>query len=114
MLKLFSKEKALYLVDNPTKLGFSWWFFFAGIAGGYWIHIHYGDSEFIIMFIEKYVFITSSLIFLLLQKWVAKLVRSAAIPKDSAMLYWVLPFGYNFTFFATLWITHMFFGFAAL
>ena len=114
MLRLFSKEKALYLVDNPTKLGFSWWFFFAGIAAGYLIHKHYGDSRFTIMIVEKYGFIVASLVFAIPRRLVDKRVRSGAIARDSALLYWVLPAGYVFVFLSTLWIAHMFFGFAAL
>jgi len=114
MLKLFSKEKALYLVDNPTKVGFSWWFFFTAIATGCWIHKQYGDSEFIIMVVEKYGFLAVCLIFGLTRNWVAKRVRNLLISRDSLLLYLIPPAGYVITFFATLWITHMFFGFAAL
>ena len=114
MLRLFSKEKALYLVDNPTKLGFSWWFLFAGIAAGYLIHKHYGDNRFTIMVVEKYGFMAVSLVFFILRRLVDKRVRSGAIARDSSMLYCVLPAGYVFVFFLTLWITHAFFGFSAL
>lgn len=114
MLKLFSKEKALYLVDNPTKVGFSWWFFFAGIATGYWLHKQYGDSEFIIMVIEKYTFMAVSLTFFIPRRLIDKRVKSGVIARDSNLLYWVLPAGYSFIFFSTLWFTHMFFGFASL
>ena len=105
---LFSKERALYLVDNPTKVGFSWWFFFAGIAAGYWMHKNYGDSEFIILFVEKYIVITFNLIFWLPRRWVDKRVRSGVIARDSALLYLVLPAGYVFTFLAVMWFSHMF------
>lgn len=97
-------------MDNPTKVGFSWWFFFAGIAGGYWMHKHYGDSEFIIMVVEKYALIGIFLIFTLPRKWVEKRVKGELIARDSALLYWVLPAGYLSTFFATVWFTHMFFA----
>lgn len=114
MLKLFSKEKALYLVDNPTKVGFSWWFLFAGIAAGYWIHNYYGDSRFTIMVVEKYAFMAFSLAFFIPRRWVEKRVRSGVIARDSALLYWVLPPGHVFVFSLTLWFTHMFFGFFTL
>lgn len=110
MLKLFSKERALYLVDNPTKVGFSWWFFFAGIAAGYWMHKHYGDSEFIITFVEKYIFLVFFLSFGLTRNWIAKRVRSGAIPRDSALVYLIPPAGYVGTFFITVGFAHMFFA----
>ena len=114
MLRLFSKEKALYLVDNPTKVGFSWWFFFAGIAAGYLIHKYYGDSRFTIMVVEKYGFLAACLIFGLTRNWVAKRVRNLLIPRNSLLLYLIPPAGYVITFFATLWITHMCFGLSTL
>jgi hypothetical protein len=107
-LKLFSKEKALYLVDNPTKWGFSWWFFFLGIAAGYLMHRQYGDSEFIIMVIEKYVFIVASVISGLPHKLIRSRVRSGAISRDSLLLYLIPPWCYVFTFFGTVGFTHVF------
>ncbi len=109
-MKLFSKEKALHLVDNPTKVGFSWSFFFAGIAVGYLMHKQYGDSYFVIMIAEKYAFIAISLISILPQKWIIKRVKSGAITRDSTLLYWVLPFGYVATFSAATWFSHMLFA----
>lgn len=110
MLKLFSKEKALYLVDNPTKVGFSWWFFFAGIAAGYAMHKHYGDSEFIIMIVEKYAFLTFSLIFWLPRRWIDKRVESGLIARESGLLYLILPAGYISTFFVAMWTSHFIFA----
>jgi hypothetical protein len=114
MRKLFSKERALYLVDNPTKVGFSWWFFFAGIATGYWVHKHFGDSRFIIMVVEKYGLMVASLFFFFLRRLVEKNVKSGRIRKDSTLIYCILPGGYVFTFLGALWFTHMFFGFSVL
>lgn len=113
-MKLFSKEKALYLVDNPTKVGFSWWFFFAGIAAGYWMHKHYGDSRFIIMVVEKYAFVVFFLSSALTRNWIAKRVRSGVIARNSNLLYLIPPAGYLFAFFSSMWFTHMFFGFSVL
>jgi hypothetical protein len=110
MLKLFSKEKALYLVDNPTKVGFSWWFFFAGIAAGYAMHKHYGDSEFIIMIVEKYAFLLFCLSFGFTRNWIAKRVRSGVTAKNSALLYLILPAGYVITFFVAMWTSHFIFA----
>lgn len=110
MFRLFSKEKALYLVDNPTKWGFSWWFFFAGIVAGYWMHRHYGDSEFTIMFVEKYAFLFACLVTGLPKKWVIDRVRAGAIPRDSSLLYLIPPFCYVFTFFLTVGFAHIFFA----
>jgi hypothetical protein len=110
MLKLFSKEKALYLVDNPTKWGFSWWFFWAGIAAGYAMHQRYGDSYFVIMVVEKYVFVAACLISGLPKKLVMDRVRSGVIQRDSALLYLIPPFCYVFTFFATVGFSHMLFS----
>ncbi|MFY9182961.1 MAG: hypothetical protein WBJ45_01430 [Limnohabitans sp.] len=114
MPKLFSKEKALYLVDNPTKVGFSWWFFFAGIATGYWIHKDFGDTRFIIMVVEKYGLLTAALLFFLLRRLIEKRVKSGGISRDSRLIYCVLPGGYVFTFLGALWSAHMFFGFSVL
>jgi hypothetical protein len=108
MLKLFSKERALYLVDNPSKWGFSWWFLFAGMVAGYWMYRLYGDSEIIIMVVEKYLFIFASLIFGIPHKLVRDRVRTGAISRDSILLYFIPPSCYVFTFFATVGFTHMF------
>lgn len=110
MLRLFSKEKALYLVDNPTKWGFSWWFFFAGIAAGYWMQWRYGDSEFIIMIVEKYVFIVASLLFGLPHKLVRDRVSRGVISRNSVLLYLIPPGCYVFTFFSAMWLSHMAFA----
>lgn len=110
MLKLFSKEKALYLVDNPMKWGFSWWFFWGGIAAAYAMHKHYGDSEFIIMIVEKYIFAAACLISGLPKKWVMDRVRTGAISRDSALLYFIPPFCYVFTFMCAMWFGHIFFA----
>lgn len=114
MLKLFSKERALYLVDNPTKIGFSWWFFFAGIVAGYWVHKHYGDSRFIIMVVEKYGFLAFTLVFGLTRNWIAKRIRTGLVSRESALLYLIPVAGYVIVFFCTMWITHIFFGFSVL
>lgn len=108
MLKLFSKERALYLVDNPTKWGFSWWFLWTGIAAGYCMHWQYGDSQLIIMVVEKYTFVMACLTFGLPKKWVIDRVRKGAISRDSNLLYLVPPFCYAFTFFSCLWFAHIF------
>lgn len=110
MQNLFSKEKALHLVENPTKIGFSWWFFCAGIFAAYVIHRFYGDSHFVIMVVEKYVFLAFTLFFGFLRTWIVRRVNFGKISKDSGTLYLILPFGYIFTFFGTIGLAHM--GFA--
>ena len=102
MLKLFSKEKALYLVDNPTKVGFSWWYLFAGIAAAYAMYRRYGDSYFVIVVAEKYVFISFSLFFGLSGKWVKNRVMAGMISRSSALLYVIPIFGCVFTFFCVI------------
>ena len=114
MLRLFSKERALYLVDNPTKVGFSWWFFFAGIATGYWVHMHFGDSRFIIMVVEKFGLMVVALFFFLIRRLIEKRVKSGGIGRNSRLIFLVLPGGYVFTFLGALWVTHMVFGFSVL
>lgn len=109
----FSKERALYLVDNPTKIGFSWWFFFAGIVAAYGMHRFYGDSQFVIMILEKYVFLTFALMFGFLRIWISRGVTAGRISLDSALLYLIPLFGYFFTFFGMIGIAHMAFAISA-
>jgi hypothetical protein len=109
-MHLFSKEKALYLADNPTKLGFSWLFLFAGIIAGYLVHKHIGDSRFIIMVVEKYVFISVALIFGLTRRLIERRLKSSRVAKDSWEIYLILPGGYSFIFFSALWFSHMILG----
>jgi hypothetical protein len=107
---LFGREKALYLVDNTTKVGFSWWFFFAGILAGYAMHERYGDSQFVIMVVEKYIFLAASLLFGFVRVSVAKAVAIGRISRQSALLYLIPPFGYVFTFFGAIGCAHMCFA----
>lgn len=110
MLNLFSKDKALYLVDNPTKWGFSWWFFWAGIAAGYAMHQRYGDSHSAIMVVEKYVSGILALMLGLTRNWVTKRVRTGVISRDSTLLYLIPPAGYVFTSWGAMWFSHMTFA----
>ena len=110
MQNLFGKEKALYLVENPTKIGFSWRFFFAGIIAAYAMHKLYGDSHFVIMVVEKYVFLGFALLFGFLRAWVAQRVKLQKISRESALLYLIPPFGYIFTFFGIIGLAHMAFA----
>lgn len=114
VLNLFSKNMAMFLLENPTRLGFSWCFFFAGILTGYGVHRYCGDGKFVIIVIEKYVFISIFLILGVLRRLIEKRVRSGLIFRNSSLLYLILPAGYFFSFFLALWATHMFFGFSTL
>lgn len=109
-MKLFSKERALYLVDNPTKIGFSWWFFFAGIAAGYALHKHFGDNYFVIAVVEKYVFLAVFLSLGVIRNWVTKRIKTGVIFRDSTLLYLILPAGYVGTLFSTIWASHFIFA----
>jgi hypothetical protein len=107
MLKLFSKERALYLVDNPTKVGFSWVFLFAGIVSGYIVHAYFGDSNYIIMYVEKLAFIVFALEFFGLRKYIERRIVVGAVSRESWLVYMILPAGYVCVFLATLWMAHM-------
>lgn len=67
----------------------------------------FGDSEFAIMFIEKYTFIIFCLVLGFLRKWIIKLVNTGAISKHSNLLYLILPAGYFIVFWIMLTITHI-------
>jgi hypothetical protein len=105
-LNIFSKEKALYLADNPRKMGFSWLFVFAGIVVGFVMYLLYGDSRFVIMVVEKYIFIMFSLLFIGIRTLIERRIKSELMPRASKVVYLTLPAGYVFTFFLALWATH--------